>query len=205
MERVIHSANPQALISEIERLRGEVERLEAKVVELDKVAHTDALAPVANRRGLYRQLELLIAHRQRHGTSGALLFVDVDGLKELNDTHGHVAGDAAICRIASLMVSGVRQTDMVARLGGDEFAILLDHVDERAAHETAARLVSQVADCKFEHEGTELPLSIAIGVTMIADGDDAEDVLDRADRAMYRRKAEADATQSARKEPANVA
>lgn len=182
------TADPGALIAEISRLRGEVARLESRVEELDRLANLDTLVPVANRRGLIVQLDMMIARFERHGTPAALLFVDVDGLKALNDTFGHAAGDAALIHLTETMISSVRQTDMVARIGGDEFAILLDHADENSACETAARLADQVADCEFCFEGTCLPLSIAIGFTPIQIGDSPESVMDRADEAMYRQK-----------------
>ncbi len=188
MEQRVVTADPTALIAEISRLRGEVARLESRVEELDRLANLDTLVPVANRRGLIAQLDMMIARCERHGTPSALLFVDVDGLKALNDTFGHSAGDAALIHLTEMMVSSVRQTDMVARLGGDEFAILLDHADEKSACETAARLADQVAGCEFCFEGTCLPLSIAIGFTHIQVGDSPVSVLDRADEAMYREK-----------------
>ena len=191
MNRVVHSVDTEALMEEIARLRGQVARLESRCEELDREAHHDALVPVANRRGLVRQLDMLIARRERHNIPAALLFVDVDGLKYLNDTFGHAAGDAALIYLARLMVGAVRQTDLVARLGGDEFAILLDHADEPSAMETANRLVNAVADSDFIHHGQPLPLSVAIGITAIEQGDTAEAVLDRADREMYRDKAAA--------------
>ena len=191
MDRVVYSVDTEALMEEIARLRGQVARLESRCEELDREAHHDALVPVANRRGLVRQLDMLIARRERHDEHAALLFVDVDGLKYLNDTFGHAAGDAALIYLAQLMVGAVRQTDLVARLGGDEFAILLDHADEPSAMETANRLVNAVADSDFMHHGQPLPLSVAIGITAIEQGDTAEAVLDRADREMYRDKAAA--------------
>lgn len=191
MDRVVHSVDTEALMEEIARLRGEVARLEQRCDELDRDAHRDALAPVANRRGLARQLDMLIARRARHNTPAALLFVDVDGLKSLNDSFGHSAGDAALVYLATLMAGAVRQTDLVARLGGDEFAVLLDHADKTAATETAKRLVDAVAGSDFIHHGRPLPLSVAVGFTVIEQGDTAEAVLDRADREMYRDKAAA--------------
>ena len=191
MDRVVYSVDTEALMEEIARLRGQVARLESRCEELDREAHRDALAPVANRRGLVRQLDMLIARRDRYNTPAALLFVDVDGLKSLNDSFGHAAGDAALIYLAELMVGAVRQTDLVARLGGDEFAILLDHADETSAMEIADRLVNAAADSDFIYHGQPLPLSVAVGITAIEQGDTAEAVLDRADQEMYRDKAAA--------------
>ena len=191
MDRVVYSVDSEALMEEIARLRGQIARLESRCEELDREAHRDTLVPIANRRGLVRQLDMLIARRERHNVPAALLFVDVDGLKALNDSCGHSAGDAALIHLATLMVGTVRQTDLVARLGGDEFIILLDHADEAAAMDTANRLVNSVAGSDFIHHGRPLPLSVAVGITAIDKGDTAEAVLERADREMYRDKAAA--------------
>jgi diguanylate cyclase (GGDEF)-like protein len=186
MDQRVISADPEALVAEISRLRAEVARLESRVEELDRLANMDALAPIANRRGLITQLDLLIARHERHGTPAAMLFVDLDGLKAINDAFGHCAGDAALIHLSELMLSSVRQTDLVARIGGDEFAILLDHAGEASACETAARLADAVAGCEFCHDGQCLPLSVAIGMTPIMTGDSPETVLARADQDMYR-------------------
>ena len=191
MEDTVSGAEREALQEENDRLRREVERLDARVAELDRVAHMDPLVPVANRRGLIRQLEIAIARRARHKISSALLFIDVDGLKGLNDSYGHAVGDAALRRLAEVMLTSVRRTDLVARLGGDEFAILIDHADEPSAADTAQRLARAVDDCEFVHGGRKLPLGIAVGFTVIHGDDDPEAVLDRADKEMYRDKAAA--------------
>lgn len=188
MDKRVISADPKALVAEVGRLRAEVARLEARVEELDQLANMDSLVPVANRRGLFAQLDRMIARHERHGTPTALLFVDVDGLKALNDSFGHAAGDAALIHLTEMMVSSVRQTDLVARIGGDEFAVLLDEADEQSTRDTAMRLADRVAGCEFCFEGKCLPLSIAIGFTLIEAGDTPVAVLDRADEAMYREK-----------------
>ncbi|MFN2473961.1 MAG: GGDEF domain-containing protein [Sphingomicrobium sp.] len=177
--------------AEIAYLRGLVAKLEARCVELDGLAHRDSLVPLPNRRGFLRQLELVIARLERYGDPAAVLFVDLDGLKMVNDSFGHCAGDSALIHVSALLVGGVRQSDCVGRLGGDEFGILLDHADESCAAETAARLVELVAGEEFLVDGTSIPLSIAIGMTMIEVGDTADAVLNRADRAMYQGKAAA--------------
>ena len=187
----LESREPAELLEEIARLRLHIMRLEAEVAELDRLAHLDALVPVANRRGMMRELETMIARHERHGTPAAMLFVDLDGLKILNDNHGHEGGDAALIHVAKQLLAGVRSNDTVARLGGDEFCVLLDHADEASAMETAERLVNSVAGEDFLFGEVPMPLSVAIGLTPIQAGDTPAAVLSRADQAMYRVKAAA--------------
>ena len=187
----LENADPLALLEEIGRLRGDVSRLQAKVEELELLAYRDPLVPLANRRGMLRDLEAMIARHQRHGTQAAVLFVDLDDLKVLNDSFGHGGGDVALIHVAEKLLLGTRANDTVARLGGDEFCVLLDHADEALALEIAERLVNMIAgeDCLYDE--LPMPLSVAIGVTLIEAGDTPATVLARADKAMYRVKAAA--------------
>jgi diguanylate cyclase (GGDEF)-like protein len=187
----LESRDPAAMLEEIARLRGQVARLESQVTELDRLAHCDPLVPLANRRGMMRELETMIARHDRHGTPAAVLFVDLDDLKVLNDSFGHGGGDAALLQVARKLLEGTRANDCVARLGGDEFCILLDHADEKSALETAERLVDAIAAEDFMFEGSPMSLSVAIGVTLIEQDDNPATVLARADKAMYRVKAAA--------------
>jgi diguanylate cyclase (GGDEF)-like protein len=187
----LEQRDPAQLLEEIARLRSEVSRLESQVEELDRLAHRDPLVPIANRRGMLRELETMIARHNRHGSPAAVLFVDLNGLKQLNDSFGHMGGDAALVTVAEKLIEGTRATDCVARLGGDEFCVLLDHADEKSALETAERLVETIADEECLFEGSPMPLSVAIGLTLIEKGDTAATVLARADKAMYRVKAAA--------------
>lgn len=181
-------SDPRLLVEEIGRLRATVARLEKRIEDLDRLAHHDALVPLMNRRGFVRQLEKLIDRADRYGDTGAMLFIDVDGLKMVNDSFGHHAGDAALCHVAELLRGGVRQSDCVARFGGDEFAILLERTEETQASETAQRLADRIAGGQFVHDGVTIPLSAAIGIAMIHSGDEAEAVIIRADQAMYEEK-----------------
>jgi len=187
----LEQRDPAQLLEEIARLRAEVSRLESKVEELDQLAHRDPLVPLANRRGMLRELETMIARSDRHDIPAAVLFVDLNDLKVLNDSFGHMGGDAALVMVAEKLIEGTRTNDCVARLGGDEFCVLLDHADEKSAMETAGRLVDIIAAGECLFEGSPMPLSVAIGVTLIEKGDTPATVLARADKAMYRVKAAA--------------
>jgi diguanylate cyclase (GGDEF)-like protein len=183
---VVSLADAEALVGEIERLRADVDRLEAYVGQLDKLAYRDPLVQLPNRRSFLASLECLIARVERYGGPAAMLFVDVDGLKAINDTFGHKAGDEALVEIAQLLVSSVRKTDCVARMGGDEFGILLEHTDEAKAWQMALRVVESVVGSQFCFNGSCLPLSVAVGVGAIRPGDTPQAVVERADKEMYR-------------------
>ncbi|HEX3677701.1 MAG TPA: GGDEF domain-containing protein [Sphingomicrobium sp.] len=181
----------EQLIAEIGMLRGRIAQLQERVEQLDLLAHEDTLVELPNRRGFMRALERLIDRVSRYQEKSALLFVDLDGLKLINDSFGHQAGDEALIQVARLLVGGVRKSDIVARIGGDEFAILLSHSDEESARETASRLIDVIAASDLIHRGEPLPLSVAIGAAAISSEDTPEAVMARADREMYRRKAAA--------------
>jgi diguanylate cyclase (GGDEF)-like protein len=191
MEHQPDCCDKSELVEEVGRLRAEIARLQNRIEDLDRLAHYDSLVPLLNRRGFMRQLEKLIDRTERYGDGGAMLFVDVDGLKLLNDSFGHQVGDAALVHVSHLLRGGVRQSDCVARFGGDEFAVLLERVNMDEASETAARLADLIADSEFRHDGQLIPLSAAIGIALIEQGDRLESVVNRADRAMYEEKAAA--------------
>jgi diguanylate cyclase (GGDEF)-like protein len=190
-DQLTDDADVQRLVEEISRLRGQVAQLQERVEQLDHLAHRDSLIDLPNRRGFMRELDRLIARVSRYDAKAAMLFVDVDGLKAINDSFGHRAGDEALIQVADLLAGGVRKSDVVARIGGDEFGILLENADEQSAHETAGRLIDLIACCELLHEGDELPLSVAIGVGLIDASDTGVAVMARADEEMYRRKAAA--------------
>lgn len=180
----------RALLDEIGQLKAQIAALQQQVSVLDALAHQDTLVEMPNRRGFLRSLDRLIARGIRYGHEGAMLYVDVDGLKSINDSFGHRAGDEALIRIAALLAEGIRRSDVVARIGGDEFGILLEHADEKRARETAVRLSDTICHCEFRHEREELPLSVTIGVAMIGKDDSVETVMARADAEMYQGKAD---------------
>jgi diguanylate cyclase (GGDEF)-like protein len=178
----------ETLIGEIDRLRAHVARLETRVSELDQLAHSDPLVNLPNRRGFLASLENLIARVERYGELAAMLFIDVDGLKRINDQFGHEAGDTALIEVAKMIVASVRKSDCVGRIGGDEFGVLLERADELSAWQMGLRVVETVVGSKFCVNGSCLPLSVAVGVGMIKLGDNPLSVMRRADEEMYRLK-----------------
>lgn len=174
---------------EIAMLRGELAKCAARVAELDRLANIDPLVDLFNRRKFLACLELAIGRLTGRGVSAAVLFLDIDGLKTINDRLGHEAGDQALLKVARLLAASVQHDDVVARFGGDEFAILLHRSDELCAWQTALHIVETVDECELEVNGVLLPLSVAVGVSIIRLGDTPTTVLERADGEMYRIKA----------------
>ena len=175
----------QAVRDTLARLLDENERLKARIDELELLADTDALTPLPNRRAFVREVERAIARVARYDARIALMYVDVDSLKALNDAHGHAAGDAALNHVAQLLRAELRAGDLVARIGGDEFAILAEPVDADAAALKGAALHALARSGRFEWNGVTIPLSISIGITMIAADDSVDALLARADARMY--------------------
>ena len=119
-----------SLLAEIERLKREVAVARARIGELEARADIDPMLDILNRRGFERELKRAIAYVKRYGTQAALLFVDLDGFKAVNDHHGHGAGDALLKAVTRELVVRVRASDVVGRLGGDEFGVVIWWVGE---------------------------------------------------------------------------
>jgi diguanylate cyclase (GGDEF)-like protein len=177
-----------ALRAELARLRAENAQLSAALADMEQAAQRDVLTGLFNRRYFFTALSQRIARVARYRERIAILYVDVDGLKAINDRHGHAAGDQILTAIARALQTATRESDVVARIGGDEFALLIDHVDVGAARAKMAALRHALADTPC-YWGTErIALSAAFGMAMIDARDTAEDLLRRADSDMYRAK-----------------
>jgi diguanylate cyclase (GGDEF)-like protein len=145
---------------------------------------------VFNRRGFERELKRAIAYVKRYQTPAALVYLDLDGFKPVNDRHGHAAGDVVLKAVAATLNSHVRASDTVARLGGDEFVLLLWNLKPADAAAKAARIEALIASAAIAWGEGHLSVGASAGVTVLSPRDDAADVLKRADQAMYARKAE---------------
>ncbi|HEY0596118.1 GGDEF domain-containing protein [Sphingopyxis sp.] len=159
--------------------------MRARVEELERLADSDTLTPLPNRRYFVRALSRVLAHVARHDTPAVAMFVDLDGLKTINDRHGHGAGDAALIHVAALLRRHIRVTDVVARIGGDEFGLLLDQLDENDAERKARSLEQLIEKNPLELKGKTLPLTVSIGSTALRADDTTESALARADAKMY--------------------
>lgn len=174
------------LLQEIDRLRVELATSRRRFAEVHRLAHRDPLLDLPNRRSFMSAVEQVLARVHNSDHQAAVLFADMDGLKLINDRFGHRAGDRALRRITQVLVNSVRKDDLVGRLGGDEFGILLSEADELNAWRMALRIAEAVGQNPLQTGSSLVPLSVAVGVSMMAKGDSAEGVLARADQVMYR-------------------
>jgi diguanylate cyclase (GGDEF)-like protein len=199
--RTVPRSDPGRLAAEVERaeiaarLSHEVARLEAelaatraRVVELEARADHDPLTGLLNRRGFERELVRAAAHVQRYGGRLVLVYLDLDGFKPVNDTHGHAAGDAVLQAVADVLRGHVRASDLLARLGGDEFAVLLWNLADAAAEAKATALEAMIAATRVRWGEAEIAVGASAGTAPLADPADTTAALARADAAMYGRK-----------------
>jgi diguanylate cyclase (GGDEF)-like protein len=155
------------------------------LAELERLATTDDLTGLANRRRFYQELESQIAKARRHEIPLSLLLLDVDKFKQVNDRHGHQRGDNVLRTVAEAITSRLRAGDLAARLGGDEFALLLPHT----THARALTVASELEACIEATFRTATPVSISIGAAEHAHGS-VDELIRCADEDLYRVKNE---------------
>lgn len=174
-----------SLIEENERLHAALLEMRARIATLEQLADTDTLTPLPNRRAFMRRLEAVVQYAARHDTPAAVLYIDLDGLKRINDDHGHHAGDVVLLHLARLLTDSLRATDMVARIGGDEFGLILDHLNEADAAAKAKALSDYVSAQQVEVGAANIAIRVTIGLAMVRPGESVAGLIERADAAMY--------------------
>ncbi len=153
---------------------------------LRHLADHDPLTGLRNRRLFEHDLKLQLGRCQRYAEQAALLVIDLDGFKQVNDRHGHKVGDDALKAVARTLTRRLRATDLVARLGGDEFAVLLPHMDEQGAEIVAQDLMRVIEACAVDAGDTIVRLAGSVGFALIDSRSVHDDViLTAADKAMY--------------------
>ena len=184
------SVRPNEARLAVRRLRTQLAQALARIEELRASADTDFLLDIPNRRGFERELNRSIAYIKRYQASGALIVLDVDRLKPINDAFGHAAGDEVLKAIVAVLLRHVRSSDVIGRLGGDEFALLLWNLSETDAKAKAASLEEAVDRLTFVFRGRTVTAGASAGVAILGPHAEAGRALEEADRAMYVRKAQ---------------
>jgi diguanylate cyclase (GGDEF)-like protein len=174
----------------IRRLKDELSRARALIGELQKTAETDVLLGIRNRRGFDRDLARAIAYIKRYQATAALIVLDIDRLKPINDDFGHAAGDEVLKAVAAVLTAQVRSSDVVARLGGDEFAILLWNLTETDARAKAVLMEQKIDRLGFVFRDRTVSAGASAGIAMLDAHAEIGKALEAADSAMYLRKAQ---------------
>ena len=165
------------------RANENAQQFQDDIVRLRRLADTDSLTGLLNRRAFLVAADDAVAYCHRYKRNMAALMIDIDHFKSINDMHGHAAGDGAIKRIAQIVENCIRTTDKAARFGGEEFVVMLREIDEAGAMALADRIRLAVAQ---ETIGNGINATVSIGLSMIADSDsDVQDVIARADQGLY--------------------
>jgi diguanylate cyclase (GGDEF)-like protein/PAS domain S-box-containing protein len=178
-------AVPYLLVVHLEDI-SERKRTEAR---LHRLADYDALTGLRNRRVFEDDLRVQVGRCKRYGEQAALLLIDVDKFKQINDSYGHGAGDKVLTTIAATIAKRVRSSDVTARLGGDEFAVLLAHVDGDRAKAVLEDLRAVLAQCAIDTDGAIVQATASIGAAVLDQSTlSGAEVMHEADIAMYRSK-----------------
>jgi len=180
----VHEAM-STLLAEVDSMRGELEEQRQRISQLEELADQDTLTPVINRRAFVRELTRVVSYGERYATPSSLLYIDLNGLKQINDTYGHPAGDAALMKLATILTEQVRGSNIVGRLGGDEFGVLLVHAEGAVATEKALHLTDIIESNRLYWESHEIPINVSFGAHTFTSSENAGDALAATDRAMY--------------------
>jgi diguanylate cyclase (GGDEF)-like protein len=188
--RAAHDALEVKNLELEERVAERTQALREANRRLEAIASTDALTGIAN-RWHFLEVAQREAHRRREAGSGtglALLMLDLDHFKQVNDTHGHPAGDHVLHTLAIEIRDNIRPLDLCGRFGGEEFLILLPDADGETARSVAERLRESVASSRIEYEGVQLAITVSIGLAVWDGEEEVNDLIRRADEALYRAK-----------------
>ncbi len=186
-EEALNDEENRMLLAEITAQIGVANEQLAREQELEKLSSTDDMTGLLNRRSFLAQVEQRSARSGGEERPGALLYIDLDNFKAVNDLRGHEAGDRVLIDLASLLKGQIRKGDLAGRLGGDEFALFLVGIDEKAVRRKAKALLAAAFELRKHSASKAQPLGFSIGIAMVdpACGESAEALIARADRAMY--------------------
>jgi two-component system cell cycle response regulator len=169
------------------RLRKDVEKAQAKMAEMSTV---DELTKLYNRRYFIEALEGEFERAIRYGTEIALVMMDLDYFKKINDTYGHLAGDMVLSKIGDMLKAHVRRNDLACRYGGEEFAVILPSVSKESTYAAYDRFREKVFAQHFEYESMQFSITVSIGIAYSNSAESINDLLAHADQALYQAKEE---------------
>ena len=188
-ERIVLESELADTKTNLAEVRDDLSKSQVKEEEAQQIALQDALTGLPNRVSFEQRLDHGLIQAKRHGWGLAILFIDIDNFKSINDSHGHDLGDQVLLMVANRLQSSVRDEDMISRWGGDEFVCLLLEVRQEAdVTRLAKKMINRIAEtCEFN--GTTLSIRACIGIAIYpADGETADILFKNADTAMYKAK-----------------
>lgn len=174
--------------ADLDALSAEIAELRAQLAAAEKLADRDTLTACLNRRGFMRELHRTLSVVERYKRPAAVIYIDLDGFKQVNDTYGHAAGDAVLQHLARVLLDNVRESDAVGRIGGDEFGVVLNDVGAAEAARKAEALAAAIDGAAILHEGVAHRVRGSMGLHVLERVEDPETALARADEAMYAEK-----------------
>jgi diguanylate cyclase len=170
---------------EVQDAENRIHALEAKLQHLSELVREDQLTGSLNRRGLDDVFERETARSDRRGTPLCIAILDLDDFKKLNDTYGHIAGDAALKHLVKIVKDTLRSMDVIARFGGEEFLILMPETTVEAASSTMTRLQRELTRHFFLHDNEKVLITFSAGVALRRPNEEQTELVKRADKAMY--------------------
>lgn len=186
----LEPADFDLLLTEMIEMQKKLKKQKGVIQELQEDASTDALTGLDNRRVFERELERSLAAAVRYGRTHALIMVDVNDFKQINDTLGHPEGDNVLKHIARLLEQNTRPTDVVARIGGDEFCIILNELKIAENGDMRAKDIANIINrTPYISVTKTIPVSVSIGCYVFGADDHLDDIIKRADADMYAQKA----------------
>ena len=188
-ERIVIESELANTKTDLAEVRDDLSKAQVKTEEAQQIALQDALTGLPNRVSFEQSLDHGLIQAKRHGWGLAVLFIDIDEFKSINDSYGHDLGDQVLLMVANRLKTSVRDEDIVSRWGGDEFVCLLLEVKQEAdVTYLAEKMINRIAEA-YEFNGIVLSIRVSIGIAIYpADGDTADVLFKNADTAMYKAK-----------------
>ena len=181
--------DPSGKLSYYAAIERDLTELKAQQLELMREANIDPLTGLANRRGFTEAARSILSNAVRASSGVAVLMLDIDHFKSINDTYGHDSGDRVLSEVGRILPAGLRDGDLSGCLGGEEFALVLANVDQQGAVNVAEKLRAKIGSLEVGlDDGRTVRFTISIGVALAAEGEDLADTLARADAALYKAK-----------------
>ncbi|MEE2655454.1 MAG: GGDEF domain-containing protein [Pseudomonadota bacterium] len=176
------------LDSKIKALSKEIKANKDRILELEALVDSDPLVPVFNRRAFMREVNRTNSDAERYGDTNCLFYMDIDGMKPINDQHGHAAGDAALVRLGEFLQQNFHASDLVARLGGDEFGVIMEKANYKTATLKATHLQELIKQIEIKFANAKIMLSVKLEFIEMTPKMTAAEALKQTDDAMYDRK-----------------